>query len=198
VECAARGRTRGIGEDPGGEKAQLLAKRWMELVDASTGGDPKVKQGFNDAWRDRRNWPAWQQDYVSSIESLAEFIGRAIDAPLRKYFTEEAWAKRGNGVKQAVPEQLSLRLRARAELFRDLESALGEDPGGEPAKALKARWHQIRINEAGADPDILAGSTKAWVDRRNWPMTIRLREATTYGMTLARFEEVADFLDRIP
>jgi hypothetical protein len=75
-------------------------------------------------------------------------------------------------------QQLARRSEQRAKMRR-----LGQTP---------------RTCEAGGDPDLLAGSAKAWADRRRWPITIRLREATTYGMTLARFEEVAEFLDKIP
>jgi MerR family transcriptional regulator, thiopeptide resistance regulator len=186
-----------LGEDPGSEKAQVLARRWMELVEESTGGDSKIKLGSINAWQDRKNWPAWRQDYVASIEAIAEFIGRAIDWPLKKYFTEEAWMKRREHVKSATPEQLAQGLHSRTELFSDIAAALGEDPAGDKARALKARWLHIRANEAGSDPDLLAGSSKAWADRRNWSVAIRLREATSYGMTVEQFYEAAEFLDKI-
>jgi MerR family transcriptional regulator, thiopeptide resistance regulator len=118
-----------LGEDPGSEKAQILAKRWMELVEASTGGDPRIKTGSMNAWQDRRSWPAWQQDYVTSMEAIAEFIGRAIDAPLKKYFTEEAWAKRSNGVKQACRNNCRCGCRPAPSYFA----------------ILKLRWVKIQI-----------------------------------------------------
>jgi hypothetical protein len=153
--------------------------------------------GSINAWQDRKNWPAWRQDYVASTEAIADFIRKAIDWQLKKYFTEQAWVKRREHVKSATPEQLAQGLHSRTELFGDIVAALGEDPAGDKAKALRARWLQIRTNEAGGDPDILTGSSKAWADRRNWPVTIRLREATSYGMTVERFYEVAESLDKV-
>jgi hypothetical protein len=187
-----------LTEGPGSDKAQALANRWMNLVERTTGGDPKIKIGMIRASLDSHNWPAWGQTRVESLKEISAFINKAIDWPLKKYFTEQAWTKRSEHGKQKTPDQLAQLIQARAELFSDIEAALGEDPTGDKAKAVKARWVQIRASEACGDPNILAGSSEAWADRRNWPITIRLREATTYGMTVERFYETAEFLDEIP
>jgi hypothetical protein len=67
-----------LGEDPASEKAQVLARRSMELVEESTGGDPKIKLGSINAWQDRKNWPAWQQGYAANLETTAEFMAEPL------------------------------------------------------------------------------------------------------------------------
>ncbi len=47
-----------LGEDPAGPKAQMLASRWMGLVNEFTGGDADIQAGLGRMWADRANWPA--------------------------------------------------------------------------------------------------------------------------------------------
>ena len=43
--------------DPKSEQAQQLAKRWIELVNAFTQGNPQIAQGLNKLYADQQNWP---------------------------------------------------------------------------------------------------------------------------------------------
>jgi hypothetical protein len=55
-----------LAEDPGSDKAQAVANRWMNLVERTTGGDPKIKMGMIRASLDSNNWLAWGQTRVES------------------------------------------------------------------------------------------------------------------------------------
>ena len=43
--------------DPKSERGQQLAKRWIALVQAFTGGNKEVSQGLNKFYADQKNWP---------------------------------------------------------------------------------------------------------------------------------------------
>lgn len=186
-----------LGDDPGAGRAQELAQRWMELVEETTGGDPEIKRGATKAWQDRKNWPAWKRRQIaaSKADDVAEFIGKAIDLPLQKYFDEESWAKKTDYWKQLTPESLEQALDRRADLFADVKAALREDPAGERAQAIAGQWIELRDSESAGDAGVLAGAARAWADRRNWPLTLRWKEAVAYRMTLEDFENAADFID---
>jgi hypothetical protein len=56
-----------LGEDPAGEQGRRLAREWMALRDADSGGDATVKAGLVNCWADRRNWSAvvrWMEEGV--------------------------------------------------------------------------------------------------------------------------------------
>jgi DNA-binding transcriptional MerR regulator len=160
-----------LGEDPAGEKAQALAARWLELWDRSTDGDPGIQAGSIQAWADRQHWPAVEQQRLAAfnVEKMTEFICDAVISYRKKYYSEQAWTKMMERRKQSTPQaraQLSL---AWSVLFRDVQAALGEDPAGEKAQALAARWRELSESSSGGDPEIMAGAMKAWADRKNWP-----------------------------
>jgi hypothetical protein len=186
-----------LGDDPGTERAQELARRWMALVEETTGGDPEIKWGAIKAWQDRKNWPAWKrrQIAVSKAEDVSEFIDKAIQWPLQKYFDEESWLKKTDYWKQLTPESLEKALDRRAVLFAEVKRALGEDPTGERAQAIAGRWVGLRESESAGDAGVLAGAARAWADRRNWPLALQSKEAAAYRMTLDDFGKAADFID---
>lgn len=73
------------GEDPAGEKAQALARRWTKLVEGFTGGDPEVTAGLRALYADRGNWPAGLEREVAPYQSEAwAFISQAIAAGKRE------------------------------------------------------------------------------------------------------------------
>ena len=68
------------GENPSTPRAKELARRWRELVEGFTGGDPEVLQGLRNVWSDRANWPdhAKQQAQPFRItREMWEFIAKA-------------------------------------------------------------------------------------------------------------------------
>ncbi len=44
--------------DPKSDRGHELAKRWIALVRAFTGGNPQVSQGLNKFYADQKNWPS--------------------------------------------------------------------------------------------------------------------------------------------
>lgn len=190
VEAARKG-------SPAGKKAQTLAARWTELIELSSQGDPGIKAGWTKAWQDRDHWPASDQEHVASynLEKIAEFIGKALAWPVKKYYTEKAWAKLLELQKRPAQEREHA-LQARVELYRDVRASLREDPGSEKAQSLATRWMNLFEVDSGGDPGIKAGATKAIADRRNWPIWLKRRMASTYQLSFEDLNQVVEFLER--
>jgi DNA-binding transcriptional MerR regulator len=55
------------------------------------------------------------------------------------------------------------------ELIADVEAALGEEPAGQKAQALAARWNGLVHEFTGGDKDIERSAGNMWADRANWP-----------------------------
>ena len=150
-----------LGEDPASEKAQALVARWMALFD----GDLEVQEGFNKAWADRGNWPAAMQQRIvdQHIDKIAPFIGQAMTAYRKKYYSDEAWAK----VRQRPEEDRSQLWAAWIALYQEVTAALDEDPAGEKAQQFCAKWAELAERNSGGDPDVQAGNLKEWRDHKN-------------------------------
>jgi uncharacterized Ntn-hydrolase superfamily protein len=93
----------------------------------------------------------------------------------KKYYSEEAQAKIEERKKLWSPELQERIYREWAELFRDVEAALGEDPAGKKAQILAARWKKLVEGFTGGDPQITVGLSKMYADRPNWPASIAQR-----------------------
>jgi MerR family transcriptional regulator, thiopeptide resistance regulator len=87
----------------------------------------------------------------------------------KKYYSPEAKAKVEERKKLWSPELQERVSREWAQLFADVEAALGEDPAGPKAQALAARWTKLLAEFTGGDPEIQRGLNKMWVDEANWP-----------------------------
>ena len=59
------------------------------------------------------------------------------------------------------------------ELIADVEASLDEDPAGEKAQALAARWKALVEGFTGGDPDITQGLKKLYSDQANWPASFK-------------------------
>lgn len=175
-----------LGEDPGSEKAQALAARWMELSRRTSSADVGVREGMLNSWADHGNWPAAieQGSAVLHPEKIAAFIAKAISAHRKKYYSDEAWAKFNE---RSTEENARLGV-AWHRLFLDVDAALGEDPGSERAQALCARWAALSEQSMGDSADLKEGAMKAWADRENWPAMLQPQSATY------RREEVLEFI----
>ena len=65
------------GTDPANERVQLLARRWMELVQEFTGGNPEIERSMDRVWQ--------QEENIHGIETrpmreTMEYVSRAIAA----------------------------------------------------------------------------------------------------------------------
>jgi len=159
-----------LGEDPAGETAQGLAARWMALANSTSGGDEETRAGAIKAWADRESWPAAMKKRVADyhLDKLAPFIGKAIAAHRKKYYSDEAWTK----LTERPQEEQDRLAAAWNALFVELHGALDEDPASERAQALAARWMDLAKQSTADQADLKAGAMKAWEDHQNWPATM--------------------------
>jgi DNA-binding transcriptional MerR regulator len=68
------------GTDPTAPQVQALAKRWMELVHAFTGGDPGIAQSVKRLWQEQGDALVAQHGMQYDPRPLHEYIGKAIAA----------------------------------------------------------------------------------------------------------------------
>ena len=171
-----------LGEDPASEKVQALAVRWMAL----SSGDPEVREGAIKAWADRNNWPPAMQQRIADyhLDKIAPFIGQAMTAYRKKYYSDEAWAK----VMKRPEEEGAQFWAAWIALYQEVAAALDEDPAGDKAQELCAKWADLAERSSGGDPEVKAGNIKEWRDHKNWPASAQQR------IFSFRLEEVVAFI----
>jgi len=103
-----------------------------------------------------------------------------VDA-MKKYYSEEAWLKRIRHYEQWPSPDFE-------DLFREIGAALGQDPAGQQAQALKLRWRQVLNDKVTGDPEVQAGALAAWNDRGHWPAAMRQK------LQHLQIEEAVQFL----
>jgi DNA-binding transcriptional MerR regulator len=86
-----------------------------------------------------------------------------------KYFNEEAKAKIRERQGLWSPELHERVSRQWAELFSEVEAALGTDPASPAARKLAERWDALVNEFTGGDPEIAEGLKAMYRDRENWP-----------------------------
>jgi MerR family transcriptional regulator, thiopeptide resistance regulator len=70
-----------LGEDPASEAAQVLATRWIRLIEAFPGSDPQMAASVKALYADRENWPPDFQCKVTPFrQEVCDFIARAVAA----------------------------------------------------------------------------------------------------------------------
>jgi MerR family transcriptional regulator, thiopeptide resistance regulator len=192
--------------DPAGETAQGLAKRWVLLAEAGTGGDAEIKGGAIKAWKDHQNWPPGEQEVrlayygldvgsdrdasMRRLESVGKFIGQAIG---RKYLEALQANQRLALVKKSLADRSSEQW---AMLFRDVESSLKEDPASEGAQALAGRWKDLQRNsQVEARGSALRLDDFRHAFRENCPSDASVAVVNQVA-GLYRIEQVSNFLKR--
>src|SRR5579883_691231 len=104
------------------------------------------------------------------LRKIIEVIGMQDNTDWKaKYYTPEAREKIEAGAGEWTPEKQERATKAWSDLFRDVEAALGEDPAGEKAQALAARWKKLVSEFTQGDPQVSAGLRKLYADQQNWP-----------------------------
>jgi DNA-binding transcriptional MerR regulator len=64
--------------DPKSERAQKLATRWIDLVNAFTRGSQEVKQGLNKLYADQSNWPkTFKRPWSDEVDAFITEAKRA-------------------------------------------------------------------------------------------------------------------------
>jgi hypothetical protein len=188
--------------DPAEETVQLVAKEWVLLAEVSTGADSGIQAGAIKAWRDHQNWPLSEQDALldrfgldsgrdrdaslQRLEKVGKFIGQAIG---RKYYG----ALNSTSVASLNKSSAHPSSQRWVNLFRDVEAALAEDPAGEKAQALAARWAELK-----REAEVQASATRQANDflevlRSKWPPDASVAVINQVAR-LYRIERVSSFL----
>ena len=86
----------------------------------------------------------------------------------KKYYSPEAQQKIDARRVEWTPELQERISRQWAELFADVQAALGDDPAGPRGKALAARWRDLVGQFTGGDPEVQRGLNTLWADQDSW------------------------------
>ena len=187
-----------LNDDPGSDRAQALAERWLELSTRAAKGDPELQTDSPTAWMDREHWPPAMKQRIAefNLEAVFEFIAAVAAASREKYFSERAWALLVELRRDRMELDLSSSWQARVDLFAEIEAALSEDPRGTKAQDLADRWlAQIELDCLG-DAEVRLGVMKLWTDRGNWSATLRHQMQGLHMMSYEQILRCADFIDR--
>ena len=68
------------GTDPADPKVQAMARRWMDLVNGFTGGDPGIAQSLKRLWKEQGDNIVAQHKMENDPRDVSEYIGRAMAA----------------------------------------------------------------------------------------------------------------------
>jgi hypothetical protein len=122
---------------------------------------------------------------LQRMEKVGKFIGQAIG---RKYYGAVVTSVASLNKSSANPSS-----QRWVGLFRDVEAALAEDPAGEKAQALAARWAQLK-----RDAEVQASRTPQPNDflevlRSKWPPDAAAAVINQVAR-LYRIEQVSSFL----
>ena len=161
---------RALGEDPAGDQAQILARRWRELRVRDAAGDPRIHWGLIKAWRDRQYWPEEVQKHLSESHfiEISGFIGRAFAAYRKQRYGSLPTPRQ---LERFSPEERERLPLASAGLYFSALECLDEDPGSDKAQALAARWMELMEKGVGARPPSDYEKLIQWV--QNWPEDFR-------------------------
>jgi MerR family transcriptional regulator, thiopeptide resistance regulator len=121
---------------------------------------------------------------------------------MRKYYTDEAWAKRVQIRKQTASEKREANRDAWRQLFSKVEAVLDLDPAEETVQLLAKEWVLLAEVSTGGDSGIKAGAIKAWKDHQNWPLPEQDGLLGRFGLdsggnrdtSLQRVEKVGKFI----
>jgi MerR family transcriptional regulator, thiopeptide resistance regulator len=144
-----------------------------------------------------------QTTEASALRKIIEVIEMRPEANfMRKYYTEEAWARKRELREQTHPETLERHLQAWKKLFLEVEAAIDVDPAGETGQRLAREWVLLAEVSSAGDSGIRAGAIKAWKDHQNWPAAEQDALFARYGLdassdravSMRRVERVGKFI----
>jgi hypothetical protein len=125
---------------------------------------------------------------VRRVERVGKFIGQAIG---RKYLEALKVGQQAAIINNPSTDGSS---KPWADLFREVESSLLEDPASEKAQALAARWKELKLEkkvEKGGISPSLDNFRKAF--REKWPHDASVAVINQVAR-LYRIEQVSNFL----
>ncbi|HZS48280.1 MAG TPA: MerR family transcriptional regulator [Blastocatellia bacterium] len=85
----------------------------------------------------------------------------------KKYYSEEA--QKAIASRQVPREVIEKGQRDWAQLIKEVEASLGEDPASDKVQALAARWVELVRGFTGGNPAIQEDLNKMYKDLTNWP-----------------------------
>ena len=94
-----------------------------------------------------------------------------------KYYTQEGRIKVLARGREWTPELQAQAEKQWTDLFKEVEAILDEDPAGEAAQSLAARWRALVESFTGGDPDLTRGAAAFYQDSPNWSAEINERLA---------------------
>jgi len=68
------------GTDPTDPKVQAMARRWMDLVEGFTGGDPGIARSLKRLWKEQGDNLVAQHEMQNDPRDVSEYIGQAMAA----------------------------------------------------------------------------------------------------------------------
>jgi hypothetical protein len=146
------------------------------------------------------------QPDASPNRSFLEAVGMQPNEEsfMKKYYTDQAWAKRIAIRTQTSTQTLEAYLEKWKQLFLEVEAGLDLDPASEAAQLLARRWVLLAEAMSEGDSGIKAGAIDAWKDRRNWPLDEQDALFARYGLEsnndrngcMRRVEKVASFIGK--
>ena len=92
----------------------------------------------------------------------------------KKYYSEEAQREIKNRAATIPREVIEQAQRDWATLIKEVKAAVAakEDPAGDTAQALAARWSKLIKGFTGGNAEIQKGLNKMYADRNNWPASM--------------------------
>lgn len=108
---------------------------------------------------------------------------------LMSYYSEAARREIEERGKSWTPELQAKTEQEWAALVKDVEAAMasGEDPAGETAQSLAARWQALIEGFTGGNPEISSGLQKLWADEENWPSDFKQQAAQPFSAEVMTF-----------
>jgi DNA-binding transcriptional MerR regulator/uncharacterized damage-inducible protein DinB len=120
----------------------------------------------------------------ATLKHIIEVIDMQQDIELmKKYYGEESWEQHRRYYEEGPSREWR-------KLYEDARALLGEDPASPAAQELVERWQDLARRAHHGDPLVPADSPAAWMDRANWPDSMKQRAAEF------QMEEVHTFLQR--
>lgn len=109
------------------------------------------------------------------LKNIIEVIQMQKDTEwMMQYYDAEARAKVEERKALWTPELQEQVSRQWADLIRDVEASLDEDPASPKAQALGARWADLVRGFTGGDPGVQAGLNRMYKDQGNWPGSMKM------------------------
>lgn len=102
---------------------------------------------------------------------------------VKQYYTEEQLQSLAARWSPELQEKAS---RDWAQIIKEVEASLGEDPASEKVQALANRWAELIEAFTGGDPGIEQSLRNLYADQTNWPSTFERPCSSEVGVFIAQ------------